>query len=83
MNIWEIISGILLLVTSILIILVVIMQESRQSGLSGVVTGSNDSYLGKNKGRTLDSKLATVTKVAATIFFIATIAVNLGKVFFK
>lgn len=72
----EIIGGILLIISSILIIIVVTMQESKQSGLSAM-TGGSDSYLSKNKGKTLDSKLAQVTKILAIVFFIVTLAVNL------
>ena len=82
MEILELIGGILLLITSILIICVVMLQESRQSGLSGVITGgSSDSYYGKNRGRTRDAKLARATKIAAVAFFLLTIAVNLVAIF--
>ncbi len=72
----EIIGGILLIISSILIIIVVTMQDSKQSGLSAM-TGGSDSYLSKNKGKTLDSKLARVTKILAIVFFIMALAVNL------
>lgn len=72
----QIIGGILLIISAILIIGLVIMQESKQSGLSAM-TGGSDSYLSKNKGKTLDSKLAFLTKVFAIAFFIITLAVNL------
>ena len=84
MQIIEIIGGVLLLLTSILIIAVVMMQESRQTGLSGSFTGgSSDSDFGKNRGRSLDATLSRATKIAAVIFFVVTIAVNLVGVFVK
>lgn len=76
MSILEIVFGILLIISSILIITVVMFQDSKQSGLS-VMTGTSDSYLSKNKGRTLQDKLITVTKIFIVLFFVVTIAVNL------
>lgn len=72
----EIIGGILLIISSILLIVVVIMQESKQSGLSAM-TGGSDSYLSKNKGRTIEAKLAFITKIFTVAFFVITLALNL------
>ena len=84
MQIIEIIGGVLLLLASIFIVGVVMLQESRQTGLSSSFTGgSSDSYFGKNRGRSRDAKLSRATKIAAVIFFVVTIAVNLVGVFVK
>ncbi len=72
----EIIGGILLIISSILLIIIVIMQESKQSGLSAM-TGGTDSYLSKNKGKTMEAKLALITKIFAIVFFVVTLALNL------
>lgn len=80
MSILNIISAIFLLITSILVVIVIAMQESRQSGVSGAISGgssSMDSYLGKNRGRTLDATLARITKIFATFLFLVTLAVNI------
>lgn len=76
MNVLEIIGGILLAISSILIIIVVCLQDSKQSGVSAV-TGTSDSYLSKNRGRTMESKLVSITKIFAIVFFVLTIALNL------
>lgn len=73
----EIIGGVLLIIASILLIIVVSMQESKQSGLSAMTGGSSDSYLSKNKGKTMEAKLSMITKIFTAIFFVATIALNL------
>ncbi len=76
MGILEIISGVLLLLSCVIIILVVMFQESK-SNLSGAVTGgASDSFYSKNRGRTLSGLMQKFTKVAAIILFVLTIAVN-------
>lgn len=77
----EIIGGILLIITCILIVVLVSMQESKSDGLSAV-SGASDSYLGKNGGRTFDAMLKRFTKYAAIAFFVLTVIVNAIAVFF-
>lgn len=72
----EIVGGILLIIASILITVVVLLQESKQSGLSALGTQS-DSYFSKNKGKTLEAKLVMFTRIFAVIFLLATVAMNL------
>ena len=57
-----ILMGIFILI-SIVITVVVLMQESKQKGLSGAISGAADTYWGKNKGRSMEGKLVTITKV--------------------
>ncbi len=67
--------GGLLALVSLVIILVIILQQGNQQGL-GVVSGVADSYLSKNKARSIDAKLARATKVIAALFIIFVIALN-------
>ena len=84
MSVWEIVSGVLLLISSIFIILVTLLQESKQQGMTPAIGGgSNDSFYGKNSGRSREAKLAKMTTVMAIIFFIVTLVVNLVPVFIK
>lgn len=78
MSVLEIIAGVLLIVASLVIILVVLVQESKEQGLTSAIGGgSNDSFYGKNSGRTRDAKLARFTRAAAIVFFVVTLAVNI------
>jgi len=80
----EIIFGILLIIVSIGIIVFVMMQQSRQAGLSGAIAGgSNDSFFGKNKGRTKEAKLEKWTKVLGGVFFVLIFAVSLILAYIK
>lgn len=66
---YEIIIGAILIVASLLIILVVLLQEGRQANV-GVISGAADSFLDKGAAKTLDQKLAKWTKVIAVGFFV-------------
>lgn len=77
MSVPEIILGILLIISSIIIVFVVLLQEGRSAGLSGAIAGGAESFLGKNKGRTIGAKLAKWTKAIAIVFFLLIFAANI------
>ncbi len=67
----QIVFGIVLIILALAIILLVMVQESNQQGLSGAISGgSSESFFGKNKGRTDEAKKAFLTKILATVFMV-------------
>ena len=77
MSVLEIVAAILLILACVFIILVVLMQDSKQ-GMSQTISGtSGDNYYQKNSGRTKEAKLARMTKTAAVVVFIVALLVNL------
>ena len=76
MGILEIISAIVLIVACVFIVLVVLMQDTKQ-GMSQTITGgSADNYYQRNSGRSNEAKLNRLTKIAAVIFFVVALVVN-------
>ena len=69
MSVYEYIIGAILIVSSLLIIFVVLLQEGRQANV-GVISGAADSFLDKGAAKTLDMKLAKWTKFIAIAFFV-------------
>ncbi len=55
------------------IILVVLFQSGKSAGLSGAIGGVADSFLAKNKAKTMDAKLARATKWIGALFLILTL----------
>ena len=49
--------GAVLILASIIITIVVLMQEGRSQNLSGAIAGGAETFLGKSKGRTIEAKL--------------------------
>ena len=56
------------------IILIVLFQSGTSAGLSGAIGGVADSFLAKNKAKTMDAKLARATKWIGALFLILTLA---------
>ena len=78
----EIVLGVLLILASLAIIVIVMMQKSREGGLSGAIAGVSDTFFGKNKGRTLEARLAKITRYLAIVFFVLAFAATLLMLFF-
>ncbi len=64
------------LLSAVALIIIVTLQSGKESGL-GALAGNSDSYMGKNKGNTMDAKLARITKWVAAAFVLATLFVSL------
>ena len=56
-------------VICIALAIIILMQESKQNGLSGTISGAADSYWGKNKGRSMEGKLFIVIAVILNFNF--------------
>ena len=74
MGVINYIVGSLIIVFSIVIIAVVLLQEGKRSGLSGSIAGGADTFLSKNKSRSVDAFLSRWTKFITIGFFILVIA---------
>ena len=70
MAVHEIILGIVLILLSVAIIVLVLLQEGKSAGLSGAIAGGAETFFGKNKSRTMESKLVLITKIIAISFFV-------------
>ena len=55
------------------VIAAVLVQSGKSAGLSGAIGGVADSFLAKNKAKTLDAKLARATKWLGAGFLILTL----------
>lgn len=68
----KIVITVLQLLCGLGIILVVLFQSGKSAGLSGAIGGVADSFLAKNKAKTMDAKLARATKWIGALFLILT-----------
>ena len=66
--------GAILVFASVIIIVTVMLQQSKQQGLSGAIAGGADTFFDKNKGRTVEAKLSKITKIVAGVFFVVALA---------
>ncbi|MBQ9709239.1 MAG: preprotein translocase subunit SecG [Clostridia bacterium] len=56
----------LIVLCSLFVIIVVLMQKTNSDGISAI-TGSSETFYGKNKSKTLDSKLKRLTVICLII----------------
>lgn len=73
MSIPEIIVGALILILAIVIIAAILLQEGRRAGINGAISGGADTFLSKNKARSVDAFLARWTKVVTIVFILLVI----------
>ncbi len=58
------------------LIVVVLFQKGKSAGLSGAIGGVGESYWGKNKARTMDSKLQKGTVALAVAFIVVALLIQ-------
>ncbi|MDR0530565.1 MAG: preprotein translocase subunit SecG [Oscillospiraceae bacterium] len=66
---YQIVLAAAVILTSVVITVLVMLQESKAQGLSGVIAGGADNLFGKTKGRSYEDKLVKYTKWATIVFF--------------
>lgn len=69
---------IVFIILSIIMTVIVLMQEGKNNGL-GALTGSADTYWSKNKGRSMEGMLVKVTRVLLALFLIISAVLTIGR----
>lgn len=75
----KIVLTIVFIIVSVLLTVLVLMQEGKAQGL-GSIGGAAESYWGKNKSRSMEGMMVKITRVLAVVFLLLAIVLNL-KVF--
>lgn len=66
---------IIYVIICVALIVLVLMQEGKE-GLSSTISGSSNSYWGKNKDHSLEGSLPKITGVLAALFIILSVVLN-------
>ena len=69
MAVLKIILTVIFIIISIALTVIILMQEGKSAGL-GAIAGAADTYWGKNKGRSMEGRLVTGTKILVVLFVI-------------
>ena len=69
----SIVFGSILIACALFLIVAVLMQNS-QKGLSGAIAGGTDTFYGKNKGKSKQKKLSKLTAIASIVFVVVALA---------
>ena len=78
MQILRTILTIIFAIDCIALTVVVLMQEGKQQGLGGTISGAADTYWGRNKGRSMEGGLVRSTTIMAVLFFILAAVLNMN-----
>ena len=77
MAVLKIILTFVFIIISIALTVIILMQEGKSAGL-GAIAGAADTYWGKNKGRSMEGRLVTGTKILVVLFVVIAAVLNLG-----
>lgn len=77
MAVLKIILTVIFIIISIALTVIILMQEGKSAGL-GAIAGAADTYWGKNKGRSMEGRLVTGTKILVVSFIVIAAVLNLG-----
>lgn len=72
----RIILLIAIIAISIILTVVILMQEGRDSGL-GAISGAAETYWGKNRGRSMEGFLVRFTTGLVIAFFVISLLLNM------
>ena len=67
---------ILQLLSGLAVTVIVLMQSGKSSGLSGAIAGGADTFMSKGKAKTLDAKLAKMTKWFSLVVVVLTLVLT-------
>ncbi len=73
---FEIVSGVMMILSCLILCWVILSQDSKGQGLSSVITGS-EMMSGESRSHSKEARQVRVTRIMAVVFFVITIAVNI------
>ena len=73
----RVVINIIFILVCVALTVLVLMQEGKSAGL-GSISGAAETYWGRNKGRSMEGRLVTGTKILVALFIIIAAVLNLG-----
>lgn len=77
MAVLKTILTIVFILISVVIAVIILMQEGKSAGL-GAISGAADTYWGKNKGRSMEGMLVKITRILVILFLVLAVVLNMG-----
>jgi preprotein translocase subunit SecG len=69
MSFWVVLVDAILVISALVMIVTVLLQQGQTQGL-GAIAGGAETFFGKNKARSVEGKLALITKISAGAFVV-------------
>ena len=77
MSIIRLILTIVMIIICVIMTIVILMQEGKSQGLGALAGSNNDTYWGRNKGRTMEGFLVKFTTGLVVGFFVLAVLLNM------
>ncbi|NLW71024.1 MAG: preprotein translocase subunit SecG [Eubacteriaceae bacterium] len=68
--------AVIIFISSVAVIVSVVLQEAKDSGMSSAITGNSNSLFGKGRVKTLDATLQRITVIAGGVLAVAVFAMG-------
>ena len=78
MSTLNIVITILFIIVSVLISVIILMQQGKDAGLGSLSGQVTDTYWTKNKGRSKEGMMVKVTSALVVLYFIFATVLNIG-----
>ena len=73
MTVAQIVVSIVYFILALGLIAIVMLQSGKSAGLSGAIGGAAETFLSKNKAKSVDARMAKMTKWVAIAFMVLTL----------
>ncbi|MCR5155611.1 MAG: preprotein translocase subunit SecG [Butyrivibrio sp.] len=77
-SVLDYVFGVLFIIVCIALVVLVLMQEGKNQGLGAIQGTVENTYWGKNKGRSREGVLKKITVGLSVLFVVFSIVLNMG-----
>lgn len=78
MSVLDYVFGVLFIIVCIALVVLVLMQEGKNQGLGAIQGTVENTYWGRNKGRSKEGVLKKITVGLSVLFVVFAIVLNMG-----
>ena len=78
MSVLAYVFGVLFIIVCVALVVLVLAQEGKNQGLGAIQGTVENTYWGKNKGRSREGVLKKVTVALSVLFIVFAIVLNMG-----
>ena len=78
MSVLDYVFGVLFIIVCVALVVLVLAQEGKNQGLGAIQGTVENTYWGKNKGRSREGVLKKVTVALSVLFIVFAIVLNMG-----
>ena len=78
MNVLGYVFGVLFIIVCVALVVLVLAQEGKNQGLGAIQGTVENTYWGRNKGRSREGVLKKVTIALSVLFIVCAIVLNMG-----